>query len=36
MMTELENCLDARSVDRLRENGGKAVIFTGKSKRRAA
>lgn len=31
---ELERCLDQRSVDRMRENGGKAATFTGRSHRR--
>jgi DNA replication protein DnaC len=33
---EIEHCLDQRSVDRLRENGGRALVFQGKSRRRAA
>ncbi len=33
-LEELERCLDARSVDRLRENGGRAVVLGGPSWRR--
>jgi DNA replication protein DnaC len=33
---ELPKVLDERVVDRLRENGGRAAIFTGQSHRRAA
>lgn len=34
-LEELERCLDARSVDRLRENGGRAVVLRGPSWRKA-